>query len=151
LGAINNNGLALGSSPYNISFASVGVGLTGAETIKYFNLVNSLNYRLGRGINTEYRAVLDYAILQGYTLPSVEVQATQNQLLSDLKSTGIWNKLDAFYLFASDASLPFATINWKDTSKWQATTSSLTAVSFVERQGIRGTGGSLNFGINLTK
>jgi hypothetical protein len=31
LGAINNNGLALGNSPLNLSFASVGTGLTGAD------------------------------------------------------------------------------------------------------------------------
>jgi hypothetical protein len=42
LGAINNNGLALGSSPYNISFASVGTGLTGAE----INNLNRLTYNL---------------------------------------------------------------------------------------------------------
>jgi hypothetical protein len=38
LGAINNNGLALGNSPLNLSFASVGTGLTGADKsnpIKY--------------------------------------------------------------------------------------------------------------------
>jgi hypothetical protein len=42
LGAINNNGLALGSSPYNISFASVGTGLTNAEIVTYNRLVNNL-------------------------------------------------------------------------------------------------------------
>jgi hypothetical protein len=49
LGAINNNGLALGSSPYNISFASVGTGLTNAESKTYSNLVLQLQSSLGRG------------------------------------------------------------------------------------------------------
>jgi hypothetical protein len=44
LGAINNNGLALGSSPYNISFASVGVGLTGTEIQTLNRLVYQANY-----------------------------------------------------------------------------------------------------------
>jgi hypothetical protein len=48
LGAINNNGLALGSSPYNISFASVGVGLTNAELSTYYNLVDKLQFNLKR-------------------------------------------------------------------------------------------------------
>jgi len=46
LGAINNNGLALGSSPYNISFASVGVGLTGAEVETLNRQVQLLKYNL---------------------------------------------------------------------------------------------------------
>jgi len=48
LGAINNNGIALGSSPYNISFASVGVGLTNSETKTLNTLVRSLQLDLGR-------------------------------------------------------------------------------------------------------
>jgi hypothetical protein len=46
LGAINNNGLALGSSPYNISFASVGVGLTNNEVNTYSGLVTGLQTNL---------------------------------------------------------------------------------------------------------
>jgi hypothetical protein len=46
LGAINNNGLALGSSPYNISFASVGTGLTNAEVNTYSGLVTGLQTNL---------------------------------------------------------------------------------------------------------
>jgi hypothetical protein len=121
LGAINNNGLALGNSPLNISFASVGTGLTGAESTKYFNLVNSLNYRLGRGVNAEYDTILEYAILQGYTLPSVDQQALQNQLISDLKNAGIWNKLDIFYVFATNGDQNFARLNWKNPSLYRTT------------------------------
>ena len=121
LGAINNNGIALGNSPVNISFASVGTGLTGTESTKYFNLVNSLNYRLGRGVNAEYDAVLEYAILQGYTLPSVDQQALQNKLVSDLKQAGIWDKLDIFYVFATDGDQNFARLNWKNPSLYRTT------------------------------
>jgi hypothetical protein len=54
LGAINNNGLALGSSPYNISFASVGTGLTGADTTNLNRLVNNLKINtLSPGIVTD--------------------------------------------------------------------------------------------------
>jgi hypothetical protein len=51
LGAINNNGLALGNSPLGISFASVGTGLTGAETLNHERLVWGLQYNLGRNRN----------------------------------------------------------------------------------------------------
>jgi hypothetical protein len=139
LGAINNNGLALGNSPLNISFASVGTGLTGIESTRYFNLVNSLNYRLGRAVNAEYQAVLEYAILQGYTLPSVEVQAAQNQLLSDLKSAGIWNKLDTFFLCASDGDLNFAFLNWKSLGVNSLTTGTSTSTILDPNKGFRKT------------
>jgi hypothetical protein len=46
LGAINNNGLALGNSPLNLSFASVGTGLTGADVNNLSALTLQLQYRL---------------------------------------------------------------------------------------------------------
>jgi hypothetical protein len=44
LGAINNNGIAVGSSPYNISFASVGTGLTNSDVQTLNRLVYQANY-----------------------------------------------------------------------------------------------------------
>jgi len=48
LGAINNNGIALGNSPLGISFASVGTGLSNSEITRYSTLVLQLQYNLGR-------------------------------------------------------------------------------------------------------
>jgi hypothetical protein len=65
LGAINNNGIAVGNSPYNISFASVGTGLTGIESTKYYNLVSKLQYDLGRGLLVEgFPAAAAYSVRQ---------------------------------------------------------------------------------------
>jgi hypothetical protein len=44
LGAINNNGLALGNSPLNLSFASVGTGLTNSDVQTLNRLVYQANY-----------------------------------------------------------------------------------------------------------
>jgi hypothetical protein len=121
LGAINNNGLALGNSPVNISFASVGTGLTGADIVAQDKLINNLNYTLGRGLDSDYLNILSYARSQGYTLPSTQTQAAQNALIRELKSTGIWNKLDVVYVFASDGDVNFATLNWKNASLYKAT------------------------------
>ena len=66
----------------------------------------------GGGFDPAYQAVLDYATLQGYTLPSAAQQILQNQLVLDLKVSGTWDKLDVFYNFATDASLEFSFINW---------------------------------------
>jgi hypothetical protein len=60
----------------------------------------------------DYQAVLDYATTQGYTLPSSSQQTLQNQLVLDLKSAGIWSKLDTFAVFATDGDSDFALIDW---------------------------------------
>ena len=49
----------------------------------------------GGGFDADYQAVLNYATSQGYTLPSASQQILQNQLVLDLKSGGIWSKLDS--------------------------------------------------------
>jgi hypothetical protein len=59
-----------------------------------------------------YQAVLDYATLQGFALPSVPIQDAQNQLVVDLKAANAWTEFDVFYNFLSDGDIDFASINW---------------------------------------
>jgi len=60
----------------------------------------------------DYKQVLEYAISQGYTLPSFEQQLLQEQLIVDLKDAGVWSKLDTFSVFATDGDINFALIDW---------------------------------------
>jgi hypothetical protein len=146
LGAINNNGLALGNSPLNISFASVGTGLTGAESTAYFNLVNNLQSNLNRE-SLDYLQILAYADSQGFAVPSTEQQLLQRQLIIDLKAAGIWDKLDVFYVFANDGGSDFARINWKDPFRFLGTIQN--TLEFGVNQGFIGnTTGILNTGYN---
>lgn len=71
----------------------------------------------------DYQAVLTYATSLGYTLPSSGQQVKQNQLMLDLKSSGVWNKLDTFGLFATDGSFNFALIDWKRLTTYTAVNS----------------------------
>jgi hypothetical protein len=64
--------------------------------------------------SNEYNDLIDYAIANGICIPSSGQQVLQNQLLLDLKSTGVWDELDVFYIFATDACQNFALLNWKD-------------------------------------
>lgn len=59
-----------------------------------------------------YQAVLDYAILQGWAVPSQSQQLIENQKVRDLKAAGIWAALDLFYFFATDGDENYAKINW---------------------------------------
>lgn len=63
---------------------------------------------------TEYQDILDYATLQGYTLPSYSVQLLQNTLVADLKTNGNWSDMDIMYVPAGDGDKEFSTINWID-------------------------------------
>jgi hypothetical protein len=62
--------------------------------------------------DSDYQAILNYATLKGYTLPSAGQQSKQNQLVIDLKDGGIWDKLDTFAVLATDGNSDFALIDW---------------------------------------
>jgi hypothetical protein len=71
---------------------------------------------------SEYKAILDYATANTYTLPSVGQRLKQNTLLSSLKTAGVWSKLDTFANFATDGSPQFALIDWKRLVQYNAST-----------------------------
>jgi hypothetical protein len=73
--------------------------------------------------DVDYQAVLNYATTQGYTKPSGSQQLLQNQLVIDLKSAGIWSKLDTFAVFATDGNSDFALIDWIRLSQYTAVNS----------------------------
>jgi hypothetical protein len=66
------------------------------------------------GFSAEYQAILSRATSSGITLPSLANQVNQNKLIEDLKTAGVWDKLDVFYMFANTGSSGFALINWKN-------------------------------------
>lgn len=90
--------------------------------------------------DVDYQAILDHAIVQGYSLPSDEQQALQNQLLLDLKSAGIWDDLDLLYVFATDGDRNFAKINWKSPGNFTA--SEVDTPTFTSSHGFTGNGSS---------
>ena len=86
----------------------------------------------------DYQAVLDYATTQGYSLPSEGQQTLQNQLVLDLKSAGVWSKLDSFGVFATDGNSDYALIDWVRLS----TMTAVNAPTFTTNQGYQGNGTS---------
>jgi hypothetical protein len=92
----------------------------------------------GGGFDADYQAVLTYATTQGYTLPSAGQQTLQNQLVVDLKTAGVWSKLDTFANFATDGSSNFALIDWKRLSQYTA----INSPTFTTNDGFLGNGTS---------
>lgn len=68
---------------------------------------------------SNYQAILDKAIIEGYTTPSAGQQLLHIQLISDFISNGIWDEEDVIYITANDGSKEFATLNWKDPLNYQ--------------------------------
>ena len=99
-------------------------------------------------VDSDYQAVLDYATTQGYTLPSASQKLLQEQLIKDLKSAGIWSKLDTFYVFATDGDSDFASINWKDPNNYEIT--EVNSPTFTTNVGFTGDGVSAYLNTNYS-
>jgi hypothetical protein len=60
----------------------------------------------------QYQAVLEYATIQGWGLPTLAQRSVQNTLMSSFVSSGIFSQLDTLYVTATNGSQEFSTINW---------------------------------------
>ena len=94
----------------------------------------------GGGLDADYQAVLDRSTALGYTAPSATQQTLQNTLVTDLKTAGVWDKLDLFYVFATDGDSDYATLNWKIPASFQAT--KVNSPTFTTNGGFTGDGSS---------
>lgn len=64
------------------------------------------------GFDPSFQALLNEGSSQGYSLPTGDALTAGNQLVLDLKSAGVWDKLDLFYVFATNGDSDFAKLNW---------------------------------------
>ena len=96
----------------------------------------------GRGLTfcPEYQNVLNYAVLQGYTPPSTSQQVFQNNLMQFITSSGLYTKLDIFYVYANNGSKEFSLINWINTGSFYGTASGATPPTWNTITGWKGNG-----------
>jgi hypothetical protein len=112
---------------------------------------------IGMGANpvsfdADYTAILANAASRSVTLPSSAEQTLQNQLIVNLKAAGIWDKLDAFYMFANnitDSTGGFARINWKNPSANYGTVQGSSLPSITPKSGFTGNGSNQGINLNL--
>ena len=90
--------------------------------------------------DADYKAVLDKATALLYNLPLLPQRKLQNTLLMNMKSSGVWAKLDVFYNFANNGGASFGTINWKNPNANLATLEN--APAFAPNIGFTGSTGS---------
>jgi hypothetical protein len=84
----------------------------GNTEIKKSYLGNTLIFD-NAGFESEYQAVLDKATLEGFSLPSANVQTAQNELVKTLKSNGAFVNMQSIGVFSGSNS-DFARIDWKN-------------------------------------
>jgi hypothetical protein len=112
---------------------------------------NAINWGTGAATagstDADYQAVLDRASSLGYTAPSAAQQTLQNTLVTDLKTAGVWDKLDVFYVFATDGDSDYATLNWKTPASFQAT--KVNSPTFISNEGYQGDGSSSHLDTNF--
>ena len=113
------------------------------------NSAASAQISQGSAFDADYQAVLDRASTLGYTAPSAAQQTLQNTLVEDLKTAGVWSKLDAFYLFATDGDSDYATLNFVAPSNFQATKTN--SPTFTADEGFTGDGVSAYLDTNLNQ
>ena len=97
----------------------------------------------------DYKAVLDRAVALGYAIPSAAQQTLQDTLVRDLKTAGVWSKLDALYIMANDGSREFGSLNWASPSNFAL--SEVSSPTFTSNEGFMGNGlsSTLDTGINM--
>jgi len=87
-------------------------------------------------LDADYQAILTKASELGYSAPSAAQQELQNTLVTDLKSAGVWDKLDALYVFATNGDSDYATLNWRSPSNNEA--DKVNSPTFTENRGFTG-------------
>tara|TARA_Y100000004_G_scaffold39706_1_gene42785 strand:- start:266 stop:1114 length:849 start_codon:yes stop_codon:yes gene_type:complete len=95
--------------------------------------------------DSNFRILLDKAIAEGITLPDGTQQIAGDLLIRELKVAGVWDKLDVFYVFATNNSA-LATLNWINPSAHRATLHS--SPTFVVKKGFEGDGSSSYLSLN---
>ena len=102
------------------------------------NISDKIKLETALSGDQDYNALLSYAQTQGYAIPSVSQRTLQETLIRDLKTAGVWDKLDVFYVFATDGDSDYATLNWKDPNNHQV--SKVNSPVFTADSGFAGDG-----------
>ena len=122
--------------------------LGASEAINKAYLGDSIVYTRGTGNETEVDTLLAQATTDGYTACSGSVLTALNTLVAALKTDGIWTKLDALYIMATNGDSDFACYNVKDPTSFNLT--KVNSPTFTSLEGFTGNGSTSYLDTNYT-
>jgi hypothetical protein len=102
LGAFNEDNTIVYYSIRECSFASLGLGLSDAQSLNFYTAVQTFNQTLNRQVGAQIvsdadaQAYINRVYTAGGTLTNTEANAV-NQLTIDMKAAGIWTAMKAVY------------------------------------------------------
>lgn len=102
IGAFNEDNTTTYYSIRECSFASMGLGLSDAQTLAFYTAVQTFNQTLNRAVgpqvvsDADAQAYINRVYTAGGTLTNTEANAV-NQLVIDMKGAGIWTAMKAVY------------------------------------------------------
>jgi hypothetical protein len=100
IGALNLNGLPSNYTNKETAFASIGDGLTDAESSNFYTAVQAYQTTLGRQIGSPIVSDTDaQAFINAAGLTDLGQANAVNTLVTDLKAAGVWTKMKAVYPF----------------------------------------------------
>jgi hypothetical protein len=114
--------------------------LSGVDTLFAYNYINNFVPESVIIFSETYQNVLNYALTQGWSLPTIQQQFRQNTLLTTLINEGIFSELDTFYVMANNGSQEFSTINWVNPGTNNLIAAGATPPTFSSGNGWRATG-----------
>jgi len=131
--SIESNGTSGGTFDQSGGSAPSAVGLKAASLL----VARGWTITVTGGLyDTDYQNVVNEWVTNGYALPSASTMEAQNQLVIDLKAAGVWSKLDAFNVFATDGDSNSALVDWKRL----VTQTAVNAPTFTSLEGFTGDG-----------
>ena len=98
-----------------------GGELTSGEVTTVTNAINTYLTAVDT-YNSEYQTVITNAESNSYGLPSVNTQLASVKLIDNLKSDGIWDKIDQLLVLCTDGDSDFSLIDWKSPGTNNAST-----------------------------
>jgi len=102
---------------------SVTLSITSSNTIKdaannaLAATTKTITNNVAASYDVDYQEVLNLATANGVALPTATESDINNQIVLDLKASGVWSMIDCFYKYKGDATSAFKLIDWKRLSQ----------------------------------
>jgi hypothetical protein len=111
------------------------------------NIIHSYRGGSSAGFIPEYQEVLSNATNRPYSIPTTGQQISQNAFYTSIVDAGVWDDVDAGWIYANNGGQDFGTLNIKDPTLFQCTL--VNSPSFISNVGFSGNGATSYINTNF--